>query len=300
MSADTKLFQAPKYPDAPKDMYYQVPSTPPISDRPKPIFPWESNAPKATRVFAEDIPSEAAPSVTTDDSAITDGESPRTPTTEPSATNPLATYQHANAWDEMPEIERYISNLPQNRRAKIQVLMNNTAAQLGGQETSAEAINSPISEGPPARRPSMKLTDFPTEIERPSLPVTPAPVRRPSFWGDERNAQGELPGAEGVPSQTEWNPIARLEDLQRRQSEVLAQGPISPGLKIPDRDLPGSASIPIPEAKEEDTHQMPSRATTSGQPSFQPVDLSGGSPLNFAGSASSEDERKDTIGPTET
>jgi hypothetical protein len=36
------------------------------------------------------------------------------------------------------------------------------------------------------------------------LPVTPAPVRRPSFWGDERDEEGELPAAEGVPAQEEW------------------------------------------------------------------------------------------------
>lgn len=50
----------------------------------------------------------------------------------------------------------------------------------------------------------MRLTDFPTELERPSLPVTPAPIRRPSFWGEERDEQGELPAAEGVPSQEDW------------------------------------------------------------------------------------------------
>jgi hypothetical protein len=50
----------------------------------------------------------------------------------------------------------------------------------------------------------MKLTDFPSELERPSLPVTPAPIRRPSFWGEERDADGELPAAEGVPSQEDW------------------------------------------------------------------------------------------------
>ena len=50
----------------------------------------------------------------------------------------------------------------------------------------------------------MRLTDFPSELERPSLPVTPAPIRRPSFWGEERDQEGELPAAEGVPSQEDW------------------------------------------------------------------------------------------------
>ena len=53
------------------------------------------------------------------------------------------------------------------------------------------------------RRPSFKLTDFPTEVERPSLPVTPAPIRRPSFWGEERD-ESQLPAADGVPKQEDW------------------------------------------------------------------------------------------------
>lgn len=130
----------------------------------------------------------------------------------------------------------------------------------------------------------MKLTDFPTEIERPSLPVTPAPVRRPSFWGAERDARGDLPGAEGVPSQSEWNPVARLEDLQRRQSEVLAQGPASPGgPKIPDRELPPSASVPLSEVRE-DVDEGGGEGSVRGirevdMPlSFQTLDFSGRAP----------------------
>ena len=97
----------------------------------------------------------------------------------------------------------------------------------------------------------MRLTDFPTEFERPSLPVTPAPVRRPSFWGAERDAQGDLPGAEGVPDQSDWDPSARLAELQRKQSEVLAQGSASPTRAIPNREEVGSASVPLSEVIEE-------------------------------------------------
>lgn len=130
----------------------------------------------------------------------------------------------------------------------------------------------------------MKLTDFPTEIERPSLPVTPAPVRRPSFWGAERDALGDLPGAEGVPSQSEWNPVARLEDLQRRQSEVLAQGPASPvGPRIPDRELPPSASVPLSEVREDVGEGEVTVAGTTLRvvdmpASFQTLDFSGRAP----------------------
>lgn len=245
MSEDPTLFQPPAaYPEPPKGMYYQVPTTPPAGDRPKPIFPWESNQRKPTRVFADDLPrtppTEVAPSVTTDDDTQTETASPPTPVVQATSPEPFASYARTNAWDEMPEIERYISNLPQNRRGKLQVVFNTSGTQGG--------ILSPGAEAEPARRPSMKLTDFPTEIERPSLPVTPAPVRRPNFWGEERDAAGDLPGAEGVPEQSEWDPTARLAELQRRQSDVLAQGPASSTRAIPDRVLPGStARAPIPE-----------------------------------------------------
>jgi len=61
----------------------------------------------------------------------------------------------------------------------------------------------------------LKLTDFPSADDRPSLPVTPAPIRRPTFWGAERDGEGELPGAEGVPVQSEWDPTTQLEQLRR-------------------------------------------------------------------------------------
>jgi hypothetical protein len=78
---------------------------------------------------------------------------------------------------------------------------------------------------PGARRHSMKLTDFPTELERPSLPVTPAPIRRPSFWGEERDEDGELPAAEGVPSQEDW---VLLSILMREVFFLLCAGSSGP------------------------------------------------------------------------
>ena len=260
MSEDPNLFQPPAaYPEPPRGMYYEVPTTPPAGDRPKPIFPWESSQPKPTRVFPDELSrvpsSDAVPSVTSDDHTQTETASPPTPVVQATSPEPFASFSRTNAWDEMPEIERYISSLPQNRRGKLRIILNASATQGG--------ILPPDAEDRAARRPSMKLTDFPTEIERPSLPVTPAPVRRPSFWGEERDAAGELPGAEGVPAQSEWDPTARLAELQRRQSEVLDEDPTSPTRVIPDRQLPGSAApAPIPE---------------------QPVVLPSFGQLNFAG-----------------
>lgn len=148
----------------------------------------------------------------------------------------------------------------------------------------------------------MKLTDFPTEIERPSLPVTPAPVRRPSFWGAERDAQGDLPAAEGVPEQSDWDPVARLADLQRRQSEVLAQGPGvggAAGTRIPDRELPESASVPLGEVREEEGGEAVTAGGNRGMPvSFQTLDFSGDG--GGGGGAGAADRRGEEVAPTES
>lgn len=199
MSAETKLFTPPtKYPDPPKDMYYEVPEKARISPRQKSLFPWESHARKPTRVFPTEEPPPPIPQP--EPVATTPKESP--PIGQEQSTPPTGSdwqsYSRGNrnAWDDMPEIERYVQAFAQHRRGPVQVLHQTP--------TSGEIQNilSPIGDKP--RRPSMKLTDFPTEIERPSLPVTPAPIRRPSFWGEERDELGELPAAKGVPKQEEW------------------------------------------------------------------------------------------------
>lgn len=195
MSSDPTPWKAPdRYPDPPKDMYYEVPKTP-TYQKPAPIFPWEKDASKPTRVFPEDDVAERPTSKGNAEAAVDDDiDSPVTltvPTFQLTPADPWQTYARGNAWDDIPEIERYIGNLQKNRKGNIQVLQ--------GYGSGTEQVSSPG-----ARRQSMKLTDFPTELERPSLPVTPAPIRRPSFWGEERDAEGELPGAEGVPSQEDW------------------------------------------------------------------------------------------------
>jgi glycogenin glucosyltransferase len=193
MSSDRTPFKAPeKYPEPPTGMYYEVPKTP-TYQKPAPIFPWEKDAPKPTRVFAEDNDSIRPIS---SGSTITDEKGESVIPTYPVATvTPVDPWQafniRGNSWDDIPEIERYIRALQKNRKGNIQVLQG-------------YGSGIPQSSSPGGRRPSMRLTDFPTELERPSLPVTPAPVRRPSFWGDERDEEGELPAAEGVPAQTDW------------------------------------------------------------------------------------------------
>lgn len=198
MSSDPTPFKAPeRYPDPPRDMYYEVPKTP-TYQKPAPIFPWEKDGTKPTRVFPEDLQPAEAPTSPEPTSPVT----PTTPTIAVTTADPWQTYTRGNAWDDIPEIERYIGALQKNRKGNIQVLQ--------GYNSAVDASN--------ARRHSLKLTDFPTELERPSLPVTPAPVRRPSFWGEERDEMGELPSAEGVPSQEEW---VRLYKVVQRHLLIL-------------------------------------------------------------------------------
>ena len=287
---DTTLFKAPKYPEAPKDMYYQVPSKPAKAEKPKPIFPWEEHAPRPTRVFPEERPPSPEPEPepepelesepelgpatvarTLDLPSLEESEltrESRSSSISVSESDPWNGYTRANAWDAMPEIERYVQALAQARKGKVQIL--HQAASPSG--TADQPLSAPDGR---ERRPSMKLTDFPTEVERPSLPVTPAP-RRPVFWGEERDGAGELPTAEGVPKQQDWvsrfsscpkpnfdsasasrsalhvlywrcqfcgkqNPVEKLEELQQRQSEVLQTGPELKPKEMPRREMPGSA-----------------------------------------------------------
>ncbi|PIG68928.1 glycosyl transferase family 8 protein [Aspergillus arachidicola] len=204
----------PFYPEAPKNMYYDVPSTKPEPEKLSQIFPWENQAPKPTRVFINDDQG----SVSLPSSMLSPVSPKETPTSSIGYTASWMTeklseswdsYSRSNAWDDVPEIQRYIQSIAPPRRAKVQV--------VGGWGSSANQQTA-------GAESSMRLTDFPSEQERPSLPVTPAPIRRPppsSNVLSEESTSGQLPIAEGVPNQEEWNPSIRLEELQRHHSEVL-------------------------------------------------------------------------------
>lgn len=265
---------------------------------PEPVFPWEGHQPRPSRTFAgasepthaigslaepqgepqaADQPhASTEPSVTTPVSmgANTEPSTPSTPTVKvhPPPSEPWTSFQLNNAWDEVPEIGRYVEGLQRHRRGKSQ--------------GSTADIPSPLGVGSPrsGRKPGFKLTDFPSETERPSLPVTPAPIARPSFWGhDEAEAAAfesreALPAAEGVPAQSEWvcvhgrrwmptdclcdladlmlphkNPEVQLQKLARQQYEHLlrklgggdsGKAGDAPGHVIPKRPLPfGSENV---------------------------------------------------------
>jgi hypothetical protein len=199
MSEDQRLFQPPaSYPEAPKNMWYQVPETKPEPEKVKQIFPWETRAPKPTRVFLEDQPStvsmESASASTREEYKSSVGSGTSWTAEEPS-TATWETYSRSNAWDEVPEIHKYIQSIQHGRKAKVQVIS-------GGPSPGTEASSWRTTDHGPM---GMRVTDFPTEVERPILPVTPAPIRR-SFGqasGDETTDE-QLPIAEGVSKQEDW------------------------------------------------------------------------------------------------
>ncbi|KAJ4361810.1 glycogenin glucosyltransferase [Neocucurbitaria cava] len=225
------LFKAPQaYPEPPRDMWYRVPETKPKpAEKPKPIFPWERQAdrPAATRVFAEDLPVQPSPPAVSspihsfstvhyeDELEATPGGVDEEVASRAHVSSPKSAdvqwqafqQSNVNAWDSVPGIDNYVRAIMDShgRHGKTETLQ---------QSTGTEDIGSPLLERR-NRRESLILTDFPSAVERPSLPVTPAPLRRPTFWGEERNQAGELPAAEGVPDQTEWNPNEKLNELRR-------------------------------------------------------------------------------------
>ncbi|GKT66685.1 glycogenin [Colletotrichum tofieldiae] len=259
MSQDPAPFVPPeRYPSPPRNMWYEVPKQKP-TQKPRHLFPWEVNQPKPARVFTIDLAepeAEESSSTPTGEQAAssvsrapaepsligssTTGQksepsTPATPTIKVSPSDPWTTFTRTNAWDEVPEIERYVEGLQKHRRGKSQ-----GSVGLSGEKAAKEH--------------GLKLTDFPSVVERPSLPVTPAPIRRPKFWGGgpgpgDGDDEEELPVAHGVPPQSDW-----LQKLAKQQSEALLKklgggegGPEGVSREIPTRSLPfGSEGVISP------------------------------------------------------
>lgn len=287
MSSDYAPFVPPqRYPSPPRNMWYEVPKEKPAppTEKPRPIFPWESQQPRPARVFADEGPSsEPDPSMTEGSTVATSGEkrssldsratlaeflvtessetehksessTPTTPTVKIIPSDPWAAFTRSNAWDDDPAIEKYIDAMPLFRRHRSQGSAVEQKSP-GPVVDSAPRSQQDTSAGAEWRRRGSKLTDFPTAVERPSLPVTPAPVRRPKFWAaggpgtaDEDEDDDQLPAADGVPRQSDWvcahgrlygpgdclcdltnlfryykDPVARLQLLAQQQSELLLQ-----------------------------------------------------------------------------
>jgi len=285
-TSDPTPFRPPaSYPEPPKDMWYEVPKEPPRPVQeppPKPIFPWEErkDIPRPTRVFVTDemdpklepsneegdlaAAAAAASDASDSDRTKTALVEPETPTIKITHDGPWEAFGaiNRNAWDEIIGIEQYVRALTefQKNRGKAQITQYNTPeTQAAGVANVAEQIVqtqqhvlSPTNEPDPSeliekvrqRRESLILTDFPSAIERPSLPVTPAPRRRSSFF--ERDDEEDLPPADGVPNQADWNPEMQLEQLRRNSLIGPADLKLPERKRIPMRDMPPSAA-PIPE-----------------------------------------------------
>lgn len=211
MSSSTEQFVAPaRYPSPPKDMYYKVPEAAP-TQKSAPIFPWEKQAPAPTRVFAEPPREERKPSVASiatqpsvTASSTTEPKSEAVTPTTPSSANPWTSFTtRGNAWDDVPEINRYVNALQKHSRS--------------GSKSSAAATSRQTSPGRSQSRSrrSSRVVDFPTEDDRPSLPVTPAPIQ--GLRSSRGENQVQFPAAAGVPAQSEWvcihaqNEVANLQ-----------------------------------------------------------------------------------------
>lgn len=297
MSSDPAPFVAPeRYPSPPKDMWYEVPKErpAPFHAKPKAVFPWESHQPRPTRVFPqperyeepEIAPAPAshhehtsadsrarAGTATSSSSTGEEASEPSTPRAPASRDSLSATsdiwssFPRTNAWDDVPEINRYVDAIEKHRRTRSR----GSAVNPGGGPFAELGIG--------WERRGSKVTQFPSADDRPSLPVTPAPIRRSRHWGSGGPGSGgygegdeQLPGAEGVPTQSDWvcvhgiwwgpadclcdltnilrchkDPVAQLQKLAQQQSQVLRKrlGGVlgeetigKEGREIPSRPLP--------------------------------------------------------------
>ncbi|RSL76947.1 hypothetical protein CEP51_009509 [Fusarium floridanum] len=179
----------------------------------------ESSAESSTGPSATtEVLTESAGVASSTTEAKSEPSTPVTPTVQIIPLDPWTSFTRVNAWDEVPEIERYVEGLRGHRRGK-------SSGTLGRIKSPSSAPWRDDRGG--VRLRGMKLTDFPSAAERPSLPVTPAPIHRQSFWSGDDGEHGghggarQLPEAEGVPSQSDWDPLAQLQKLAKQQSDVL-------------------------------------------------------------------------------
>ncbi|KAK0739234.1 nucleotide-diphospho-sugar transferase [Apiosordaria backusii] len=147
MSQDTSQFQAPeRYPSPPKNMWYQVPSE---REQPKSVFPWENNQPRPTRVFAENPLAPVTPAPKSPGPAIRTAPSP--------GGTAWNSFSQSNAWDEIPQINRYVDSMQRHRRSRSQILAASPGRSTSGerQEEQTEerrgSIKLPVAEGVPAQ-----------------------------------------------------------------------------------------------------------------------------------------------------
>ncbi|KAI5847751.1 nucleotide-diphospho-sugar transferase, partial [Morchella snyderi] len=145
----------------------------------RPIFPWEKKPRRTSRVFADEIPD-----LDEDDEAP---EEAVEETIEDLRDEDWKDYTRKNQWDAVPGIQDYVSDLKRHRK---DFQPSETAPRVATKYDSDTVVH-----------------------ERPPLPITPAPIRRTGpHWlsaSDEK-----FPSAAGIPSQEDWDPHAKLEELR--------------------------------------------------------------------------------------
>ncbi|KAI1205961.1 glycosyltransferase family 8 protein [Annulohypoxylon truncatum] len=229
-------------------------------DLPKPIFPWEAHRERPSRVWDDDYLSRRGsiasipetPTIVPSIADLAERSEPPTPTMHPIDT--WSAFTLTNAWDEIPEIERYAEKFQQHRRRR------------STKSPGPPALPADDADIPHRRRQGSKVTDFPSETERPSLPVTPAPIH-PGVGSHNPL----LPAAENVPGQAEWvcshgrrwapadclcdvtnilhyhkDPVVQLQKLAKQQSELLLRklGSGDPdSSELPSRLLPFGSDL---------------------------------------------------------
>jgi glycogenin glucosyltransferase len=208
----------------------------------KPIFPWEKKPRQTSRVFVDEIPApeddDYEGSQATED--VLDDQAQGTDTGE------WKDYTQESRWDSVPEIQEYVSGLKHHRTHNSQPA--EPSPRIVGKYDSKVVVD-----------------------ERPSLPVTPAPIRRtgPHWLSAE---EGKFPSAAGIPSQEDWDPHAKLEELRGLPpafiANILAKGTSTNGTQTDSGNTVDINRAEEPQEKPEDKpEERPEDKPIERQPS---------------------------------
>jgi glycogenin glucosyltransferase len=162
---DKKTFHAPQtYPEPPRDMWYNVPETKVSLEEP----------PKPIFPWEQDRTRPTTARVFAEDF-------PPSPQLNSPASPPSTSWE-----DSTGGMEKYMRNIMISRADKLKEEAAGTAHE------------------PTDRRESLVFTGLPAIEDRPSLPVTPAPIATPPFWADDQADQGTSAVPEVLSTQEEW------------------------------------------------------------------------------------------------